>query len=482
MRTLKNGVLRSMGLSGALPMLAALHVLGCSAGDSPAHPQPATSGFEGKAESSAESSSALAALIRNVSVEGDWCPPVPDGRDARPTVSVQGSAVQINPLESAVHYSDERQTCTVTVDLEIPAGYQLGPLATILRGFSDQGMLKRTYSFEGAGSLPPLVSELSDDYTLEDVGLDGLWSPSCDGQTSVRFRAKFEPSVTAQRPAPGTDPLPVIGSPELSVRGLLFQTALRDGAKWRACDGTLSDKPVPGALGEVCEGPQARTCGAGLVCGHSGPNRFCIDPTQPSGLMMPCGGPLAVACVNDALCLYESQKDADQQGWGICRDRTIPKGAYCNTAQVPARECEAGLRCVLQAAQTESRCRPLTGKLNDACDDAFPCEAGLACEEGICFEHYSYGTLGASCAEDNQCQANLRCLSISGSGNYKRCLDPNKAQPQTQSPSEPKEPPAEQPAQSPSPNPDPSASPNDSGVVPGDESSEPGEPSDGGEN
>lgn len=480
MRRLNNGALRAMGMSRVLPMLMALHVLGCAAEDTPVHPQPRRSGFEGKAESSAESTLALAAVVRNVSFEGDWCPPVADGRDSRSTVSVQDGAVQISPLDSPVRYSDEKKTCTVTIDLEIPAGYQLGPLATILRGFSDHGMLKRTYSFEGAGGLAPLESELNDTYVLEDVGLDGLWSPSCDGQTSVRFRAKFEPSVTAQRPVPGSEPSPGIGSPELSVQGLLFQTSLSDGVKWRACDGTLPEKPAPGELGDVCEGPQSRTCGAGLVCGHSGPNRFCIDPTQPSGLMMPCGGPLAVSCVSDALCVHESQKDAAQQGWGICRERTLRSGAYCNTAEVPARECDAGLRCVLQAATTESRCRPLTGKLKDACDDTFPCEAGLACQDGICFEDYSNGKPGASCADDSQCQPNLRCLPNSASGAYTTCQDPNKTR--RPRPSEPQAPAPEQPAQTPNPNPDPSAAPNDFGAVPGDESSDPGEPSDGGEN
>jgi hypothetical protein len=203
----------------------------------------------------------LKPVFQGFSFYGGFCPP---GSYAT-NISPDGSVFQIS-FSSAV---SDSQTCLAVVDMDIPAGYQLGNPSFVLHTFGVNATLWRGYSFDQAPGASSFTNAISDTMVLADQS-QGIWSPSCGASQRVRLLTAFQPTIT--------------GNGAFSMDDIEGDISYMDGADWRRCGDTQPLQAAPGTKGQWCGGPHNRTCAQGLSCNlQKGFNLgTCGDPAPQS--------------------------------------------------------------------------------------------------------------------------------------------------------------------------------------------------------
>jgi hypothetical protein len=271
----------------------------------------------------------LKPTFNKFSLSGDYCPP-----DTYVTsVSPDGYAFEVG-FSNAVTAA---QGCVVTIDMDMPAGFQMANPTMVLHTYGQTASLARSYAYDGASDASSFNSDLADDNVFVDR--PNVWSPSCDGSSHVRLLTTFSPTVQD---------------------GGLFQidsfsgdTTYRFGADWRRCGDSAPLQAAPGAVGEYCGGPHNRPCADALACDYdsigvgAGMEGACVDPTEqvpPAAKGSPCGGARHIACQDGLVCWTPNQASADK-GWvGRCEPAVGGAGDICEEG-VPAPTCGSGLTC-----------------------------------------------------------------------------------------------------------------------------------------
>jgi Domain of unknown function (DUF4360) len=203
----------------------------------------------------------LQARIVSVDGEGALCP------TGSISVSLNETGVAATVVFSQSVDSVGTVGCRLGVVLEVPQGFTMGMPITTLRGVSvGRTRFERRYSFEGAGASDAFIDILPEDFVIGDVA-DGIESRSCEGSRRVRYTV----DVTAQLQSDTTF---------FQLDSVDIDTAFRFGTDYRFCDRGKTLVIVPGEAGEFCDGPQQRSCAAGLIC-EGDPNATegtCAEP------------------------------------------------------------------------------------------------------------------------------------------------------------------------------------------------------------
>jgi hypothetical protein len=290
----------------------------------------------------------LSVRIQRIAYTGDLCPagtllgagdsPADFPNDAFTLVTSQSTLDgQAAPVA---------KTCQIAIDLQIPAGYQMGIPVARTSGFvqGDGHIFFGTeYAWSGARGARASVTDLTGrnaDYVVTDEFHDGPWSPTC-GDAHV---AHLVVDVAAA----------VIGADTLFTYDALDAgLAYRDGLDFRRCGEHEPLQAPPGEAREYCGGMHARACVGGLDCEYALERGLadraegeCIDPSEklpPQPSQSACGGVRAIACQAGLTCMYSSQKAIDERHTGICTPSVGGAGDWCEG--VPEIPCAAGLVC-----------------------------------------------------------------------------------------------------------------------------------------
>lgn len=188
---------------------------------------------------------ALRAAVVGVSTGGSLCPEGSVG------VALSEGVVTVILSRSAAGVETAR--CTLTLDLEVPAGFSMGMPTTILRGVAlGQTRLERRYAFDGAGASDAFLDGPGEDFVIAETAPE-LESRSCSGAGLVRYTV----DVTAQLQAEATF---------FQLDSIDVDTSFRFGTEYALCDATRTLVIAAGEAGEFCGGPQGRPCAAPLRC------------------------------------------------------------------------------------------------------------------------------------------------------------------------------------------------------------------------
>lgn len=437
-------------LSCAASMLA-----GCSAADPPgstAQPHDAESvGDVPVAE--------LAAKILSATNSGELCPTVPwdDNHDGLPDnmlISLTNDVLSagLGPVayecgtpeaEAAAAAASKglsaNPSCTITLDLEVPAGTRIGVPNIIWHGFASSPgeavVGSRSYSFENGESVVTGSVALNDNFRIMDRAL-AAYSPTCAGPQHARLTATFQ----AQVPSPVS---------QLQLDSVDFLTSFRLGAEFK--QGCSSDELLTAPAGqsrEWCGGYHQRACASGLQCDFdegsfvegqsSGAEGTCVDPTsvgKVAAVGAPCDGLTHVQCESGAVCWHKPGAPAN---WlGSCVHERAEVREPCRTGS-PSLECAAPLICM----EESHSCVALSGEVGDACGPDLPecvkplfcaaskacaqpdgspgdpcgdpelpeCKSPAHCENNVCVD--SRNKLGEGCGEGTPgCAGALACIN-----------------------------------------------------------------------
>jgi hypothetical protein len=377
-------------------------VLGCSSGkiESPA-PGGLHVSAQGSAAISEEEADKLESAIQNLTVTGDLCPAGSwylHNAGARAVVTL--SAPWQGPMT-------DTQKCTLTWEMAVPAGHEMGAPVVSLRGIASVGTLKRSYWFDGAGGSPSVFSnQVSDDVELYDQA-PRLWSPSCGDTRQVRFAIEVEPTLSSEQS-------------RITLASIDIGTSWRyEGVEWRACGGTEPLTAEPAIAGHYCGGPHNRLCANSLVCEYDSLDAHegkCIDPNEtppPADESGDCGGIRNIQCKTGLVCRHSNQQAVDQKVLGQCTLPVSDVGGACGSF-VPTIPCKQGLFCipVVYSTGEYGTCAATTGEKYSYCgiEGMADCKDGLVCNSGIHQCQIPKGELGADCIWDTNCNQPLICV------------------------------------------------------------------------
>lgn len=331
--------------------------------------------------------------------------------------------------------------CTLTLDLELPAGLRIGnPDIALMPVAIGAVELTTHYTFVAGDSIAEHTRTLTDDRSLSERG-DAFWSAPCtDGRTKQRAQLVIELRATVP-----------VGS-YLGAFTLSSSFSYEGGAEFRTCAG---EALVPAAAGPDgrCSSHPKYPCAADLTCDvlddrtdvsrvlHEG---TCVDPkstraAQP--LDAACGGARNVACEPGLVCHYGSPERAALRPVGICAKVSPATGERCGGS--PLLVCATGLYCgTLSRASDAKYCQEGGGTQGARCAEGLAtCGPGLVCNgevctpklaargercgEGVaacghldacsertgrCVANAAAGSEGTRCIADAECDRGLSCL------------------------------------------------------------------------
>ena len=172
-----------------------------------------------KPEAGAEHS-ALIPGAAGFEIDGELCGPALSWAVAFDDISQALGTVGFD--QASLYYAGAAaaKSCTITVQLQVPNGFQLRMPSIVWHGFASNGVATRSYAYAGAATSSPLSEVLPETFTLSDSA--ELWSPTCGTTQQVRFISKLEAAVT--------------GAGELVVvDDFTIDTRSKAGVEWRAC-------------------------------------------------------------------------------------------------------------------------------------------------------------------------------------------------------------------------------------------------------
>jgi hypothetical protein len=319
----------------------------------------------------------LTAVFQGYQLQGDC------GGKENPAKFDDNSGITLLPPVAELTKSG---SCRLSVDLDIPAGYQMAlPLQT-WRGVSRHDLdLSVDYRFDGTGDPPASFS-----HAFPYTGGEGswiftdhstaIWSPSCGSTQRVRLITDVTMQIGADTAL-------------LTIDTVDFVTARSHGVAWRRCGEGSPIDDGPAGVGEKCGGALNRSCAAGLACaiqaGHpdTAGDGICVDPNQktaPQPRGESCGGPANVACQDGLQCTYLTQQSLDAHELGSCEPAVGGKGDRCGGTFVPQLSCASGLYCILNDDSAQWECGTATGELGSQCGSGLPaCVSGLSCADAV---------------------------------------------------------------------------------------------------
>lgn len=255
--------------------------------------------------------------------------------------------------------------CRVSVELELPAGYQMaGPLAS-WAGYAQDGWHTRRYGYSGEAEVT-FPEQAAEDANFSVFEQAQIWSPTCQQSRRATLVATFAADVRGR----------------LHLDRFIIRTDYRGGVKWRSCAGEDFSTP-PGEEGERCGGPQALPCRAGLECeipAVPAVDGACVDPHEPvppASRGNVCGGPRDIPCEDGLTCWLPDRESSQRDYAGYCMASQGDQRDPCETG-IPALPCSDGLYC----HPTSRRCTEADGTLGSYCGPATPpCRDELFCDE-----------------------------------------------------------------------------------------------------
>lgn len=331
--------------------------------------------------------------------------------------------------------------CTLTFDLELPAGLRIGnPDLALMLAAAGPAELTTRYTFVGGDTIAEHTRTLADDSTFSERG-DAFWSAPCV-DPRARQRAQLVVELRGKVPADGY----------LGAFSVVSSFSYDGGSEFRTCAGEPVLPPAAGLDGRCSSYPKYQ-CAPGLTCDvlddrtniartlHEG---TCVDakvPVSARPLDAPCGGARNVACEEGLVCHYGSAERAALRPVGICAKVAPASGERCGGS--PLLVCESGLYCgTLSRASDAMYCQEGGGKQGARCGEALAaCASGLTCNgevctpklagrgercgEGVaacghldvcseraqrCVENPDAGSLGTRCIADDECDRGLSCI------------------------------------------------------------------------
>jgi hypothetical protein len=274
-------------------------------------------------------------------------------------------------------FGDNKATCKMVFEMEIPAGYQGGVVG--YTGFSTEGgkaTLTRRYSFQGG-----MAKTFSTKFTANDsldlvekMDRPELYSKTCEGDTSKAKRVKLEVEIEVTTEASPTEGL-------FTFETFALETNHGMGAPWKTCNGGSISSAKKG---EPCAGPAKMPCAEGLVCDMypDSSEGECVDPDEklpPQDHRKHCGGHRKVLCREGLVCWWPSEASRARQEVGICCSDPPVERDPCNSG-VPKLKC-TGQDMFCYATESHSpHCVKATGKCTSVCGEGLPaCEEPLVC-------------------------------------------------------------------------------------------------------
>jgi hypothetical protein len=309
---------------------------------------PPTAEATGAARSSLTEVDGLKVQIQRITYSGDLCPAgtLAGAGDSPSDFTTDAFTLVTSASTIEGQAAPVAKLCQFAIDLQIPAGYQMGIPVARTRGFVEGDghiLLGTEYSWTGGSGARSSVTDLTGknaDYLVTDELHDGPWSPTC-GDSHV---AHLVVNVAAA----------VIGADTLfTYDSLDAGLAYRDGLDFRRCGDPEPLQAPPGQAGEYCGGMHARACTAGLDCEYALERGLedrvegkCIDPNEklpPQPSQSACGGVRGITCQDGLTCMHSSQKAKDEEHTGLCTPSVGGAGDWCEG--VPEIPCAAGLVC-----------------------------------------------------------------------------------------------------------------------------------------
>jgi len=327
----------------------------------------------------------LRAKIVGVTTTGELCP------QGRGEIEISDAGDLVNwtasPEDPALPPQSSTPSCSITLEVDVPAGFQMGAPTATWRGFAagepdSTGSATRTYSFENGdtrGTTP--TGNLTRGFNITDNAVP-IFSPTCAGQQRARMTATFVAEVF--------DP-----TTPFILEMVQFRLGWRQGTQYK--DGCSPGELVGADAAQAddwCGGPHSRACAAGLECEFDQGRRSldegtCVDPNSSAPdakANEPCGGPRNIQCEAGAVCWHATQQEIAQGLLGRCFTQLAGDRAPCHTG-VPSLECDPAWRSPdgrvfeLHCSEYNHICQKHEGKTLDPCGEpGMPeCPRGYFC-------------------------------------------------------------------------------------------------------
>ena len=189
----------------------------------------------------------LRATVASVNAEGGLCPP----GSFVTALSEDGATATV--LFSQALGGIQSASCSISFELDVPAGLSLGVPSTAIRGFAQDGAtVTRTHGYQGAGGSQQLSESVDQDYVLTAAFSDPR-SPTCDGTRRVTYVIDLTADLLSENTFFQVDSIDV-------------DTSFRFGTSWASCDPGDALTVAPSEPGEFCDGPNQQPCAEGLLC------------------------------------------------------------------------------------------------------------------------------------------------------------------------------------------------------------------------
>jgi len=189
----------------------------------------------------------LRASFASIDAEGGLCPP----GSFVTALSEDGATATV--LFSQALAGIQSASCSITFELDVPAGLSLGLPSSAIRGFAQDGAtLTRSYSFQGASGAQQLSESVDQDYALATAFSDPR-SPTCGGTQRVTYVIDLTADLLSENTFFQVDSIDV-------------DTSFRFGTSWDSCDPADPLTVAPSQPGEFCDGPNQQPCAEGLLC------------------------------------------------------------------------------------------------------------------------------------------------------------------------------------------------------------------------
>lgn len=370
----------------------------------------------------ADPAEGLFGRIISSSSTGTLCPHNPYDQDLDGVVDNihYGDDFVLFFLESKMTTDAMYASCTITTDIEVPEGYEMGLPVVAWRGAVGAGesplQITRSTSFEGSEahvSTRSFSDGVGEPFSLVDENLQVF---SACGQQLVRVTATLE----VQRG--GTS------ASLYDLESVSVNTSWRKGTAFKSACSADPIAATSGQVGEWCGGQTQRPCESGLVCEYplyeTAKEGECVDPSAvptEAAETEACGGVQNIPCAAGLVCWRDDASTETDQG--VCfANPSTRENTPCDTGW-PALQCGGTFTC------SRNTCLDLSGAIQDPCGQGEPeCRAGLYCapsdnsNAGICTPWA--GQAGApcgteqfpTCSSTGQC-VDGRCVDLRGSLN-----------------------------------------------------------------